>query len=139
MSHSLTVNLSDPVYSYLQEMAGLTKQPVEQLIRQSIEGNLPPEVTDAPLPMQPELLQMQTYSIELLRSIAESQIPQAKQTRHVELLEKNKEGTIIPAERAELAILREQADQVMLRKAYAWALLRWRGSPLPTLEDISVN
>jgi hypothetical protein len=41
---------------------------------------------------------------------------------------------ITSAERAELAVLREQADQLMLRKAYAWALLRWRGYPMPALE-----
>jgi hypothetical protein len=42
-------------------------------------------------------------------------------------------------ERVELVTLREQADQRMLRKAYAWALLRWRGYPVPALDDIAVN
>jgi len=81
MSHSLTIHLSDAVYVYMQEMAGLTKQPVEQLVRQSIEGNLPPKVTDSPLPMQSDLVKMQTFSVAMLRTAAESQIPQAKQAR----------------------------------------------------------
>jgi hypothetical protein len=92
MSHSLTINLSHTVYLYLQEMAGLTKQPVEQLVRQSIEGNLPPKVTDSPLPMQSDLVKMQTYAVEMLRTIAESQISQKRQGRHVELLEKTAKG-----------------------------------------------
>jgi hypothetical protein len=139
MSHSLTINLSDAVYLYLQEMAGLTQQPVEQLVQQSVEGNLPPKVTDSPLPMQPELLKMQTYPVARLRTIAESQVSQAKQERHLELLQKNSDGAITPVERVELVTLREQADQLMLRKAYAWALLRWRGYPVPALDDIAVN
>jgi hypothetical protein len=98
-----------------------------------------PKVTDSPLPMQPELLKMQTYPVARLRTIAESQVSQAKQERHLELLQKNSDGAITPVERVELVTLREQADQLMLRKAYAWALLRWRGYPVPALDDIAVN
>jgi hypothetical protein len=52
---------------------------------------------------------------------------------------KNAHTTLTPAERAELAALRNQADRSMVRKAYAWALLRWRGYPLPNLDEIPLN
>jgi hypothetical protein len=44
------------------------------------------------------------------------------------LLERNQEGTLTDAERAELTALRTEADCFMLRKAQAAALLRWRGA-----------
>jgi hypothetical protein len=101
------------------------------LARQSIEGNLPPSMADAPPEMQPELLSMQTLSIAELQQIVRSQIPAATQERHVELLEKNSQNTISADERQELASLRIEADRLMLRKAHAWSLLRWRGQPIP--------
>lgn len=60
--------------------------------------------------------------------------------RHFELLERNKEHALTPAEQMELAELRlprggncfaPQADLFMLRKAHAAALLRWRGHRVP--------
>jgi hypothetical protein len=56
--------------------------------------------------------------------------------RHVELLRKNEDEHLIPEERQELTALREAADQLMLRKAYAWSLLRWRGQRIPSLEAL---
>ncbi len=47
------------------------------------------------------------------------------------LLDRNQEGTLTDAERAELAVLRTEADCFMLRKAQAAALLRWRGHYVP--------
>ncbi len=139
MTQTLTVKLPDTVYQYLQEVAGATQQSIEQLVRQSIEGNLPPRMVDAPLEIQQELLKMQLYSPAQLRQIAESQLAPAQQQRHLELLEKNQQNTINAAERSELAELRRQADRQMLQKAYAWALLRWLGLPLPTLEELPIH
>lgn len=139
MSHSLTLVLPDDVYLYLSEVADLTRQPLAELVSQSIKGNLPPRIADAPIEMQPELLVMQTMSDSELRQIAAGQIAPEQQLRHEELLDKNAEGIASPSERAELAELRLQADQWMLRKAYAWSLLRWRGYPIPARDAIPVH
>ncbi|NJM49151.1 MAG: hypothetical protein HC860_25745 [Alkalinema sp. RU_4_3] len=53
--------------------------------------------------------------------------------RHVELLRKNEADELSGGEREDLVGLREAADQLMLRKAYAWSLLRWRGQRVPSL------
>jgi len=50
-------------------------------------------------------------------------------------LEKNQNGSITPEERQELSHLRLAADRLMVRKAYAWSLLRWRGIPIPALNE----
>jgi hypothetical protein len=57
----------------------------------------------------------------------------------VELLRKNEEGELSAAERQELTRLLEAADQLMLRKAYAWSLLRWRGQRVPSLEELRLQ
>jgi hypothetical protein len=139
MTQTLVVDLPDEIYRYLQEIAGVTRQPLETLVRQSITGNLPPKVTTAPLDVQPDLLQMQSASVAHLRQIAESQVAPAQAARHLELLEKQQQQQLTPAERSELAELRTQADRLMVRKAYAWALLRWHGAPLPKLEETTIN
>ena len=139
MTQSLTLVLSDDVYRYLREIADLTRQPLGELIAQSVKGNLPPRLTDAPSEMHPALLAMQQLSEAELRQIASSQVPAEQQRRHHELLEKNAEGEISGQERIELSKLRLSADQLMLRKAYAWSLLRWRGLPVPPRNDIPVH
>lgn len=118
----LTLVLPRPVFQYLREVAVATRQSPEQVAMQSLEGNLPPPVTNAPPEMQIELLALQTLPVTELKRIAASQIPPAQQARHPALPEKNK-GNITPEEREELAQLRLDADRLMLRKAYAWAVL----------------
>lgn len=139
MAQSLTLDLPDDVCQYLREVANLTRQSMEDLVEQSVKGNLLPRIADAPVEMQAELLEMQQLSERELRQIADSQVPATQRVRHQTLLEKNAEGTISPEERSELDKLRRSADQLMLRKAYAWALLRWRGYPTPSFNDLSVN
>jgi hypothetical protein len=71
--------------------------------------------------------------IDEVRDIAVSQLSLTQQTRIEALLDKNTAGTLTSAEKEELVGLRTQADRLMLRKAYAWAVLRWRGQPVPAL------
>lgn len=139
MNRSLTVELPEATFEYLQQIASFSRQPLDQLARQSIEGNLPPSVANAPAELQPELLSMQTLSVAELQRIAHSRISAVRQARHLELLEKNSDNSITPRERDELAALRMEADRLMLRKARAWSLLRWRGQPIPPLEDLPLD
>lgn len=139
MTQTLTVTLPTPIYQHLQQIAVLTQQPLEQVVRQSIEGNLPPAISNAAPEIQAELLTMQTLSVGTLRQLAESQIAQEQQERHIALLDKNTADQLSTAERNELAELRVAADRLMLRKAYALALLRWRGYPLPDIDETTAG
>ncbi|MEB3219874.1 MAG: hypothetical protein VKN72_27050 [Nostocales cyanobacterium 94392] len=40
------------------------------------------------------------------------------------------------SERQELSELRIKADRLMLQKAYAWSVLRWRGHKIPNLNEM---
>jgi hypothetical protein len=48
-------------------------------------------------------------------------------TQYEALLQKNQEQTLSNTERTELTALRVEDDRLMLHKAQAAAILRWRG------------
>ena len=138
-TQSLVIELPDHVVRALKELADQTHQTPERLAALSVVGNLPPRLPEVSTMSQAELLAMQNLSVEELRQIASSQWSQAQHERQAELLDKNAEGTISAVERHELAQLREDADRHMLRKAYAWAVLRWRGYPIPSLDELPLE
>jgi len=133
------VPLPEPVYQYLKQIAIATRRPVEQVAQESIVGNLPPSVATMPVEMQDELLEFQNMPLHELQQVAASQMSPAQQARHRQLLEENAAGLLTPAERDELAALRTLADRLMLRKAYAWAVLRWRGQAVPALDELPLE
>ena len=138
-TQSVTLQLPEPVFRYLQQIATATKRPLEQVVRQSVEGNLPPSVASMPADMRDELLALQALPVEQLRRTTEDQMTPADQARHIELLERNSSGTITPVEQNELAALRLSADRLMLRKAFAWSVLRWRGQVTPLLSELPLG
>ncbi len=132
----LTIDLPDQAFQRLAHLAELTKRPLAELIIQSIAGNLPPAVETAPPEIQSELLALQTLDTAALWQIAQSQVPPAQQDRHQMLLEKNQAGELTAEEHQELQDLLLQADQLMLKKAHACAILRWRGQPIRDLSQL---
>jgi hypothetical protein len=132
----ITIELPESVMRQLLRMAAATQQSIETLVAQSVLSNLPPSAENAPPEIQAELLAMQTLSTDELLAIAQAEAEAAQWYRHSELLEQNQEGQLSLNERQELTDLRQTADQLMLRKAYAWALLRWRGQKPPKLKDL---
>ncbi|MCP4415290.1 MAG: hypothetical protein GY805_01625 [Chloroflexi bacterium] len=132
-SQSITVTLPKSLLHFLERQARQTHQPIEKLVAQSVAGNLPPAVDNVPSEKQTELLALQWLPIDQLQQIASEQIAPTQQARHMELLSQDERTA---DELTELAQLRQQADWLMLRKAYAWAVLRWRGHPIPALNEL---
>jgi hypothetical protein len=135
----VTIELPEPVFRQLARIAEATQESVEVLAAQSVISNLPPSVENAAPEMQAELLKMQNLSLEELLAIANALVEPSQHERHVELLEKNKEGSLVPEERQELTDLRLAADRLMVSKAYAWSVLRWRGHRIPPLKELSAS
>jgi hypothetical protein len=135
-SQQITIELPESILRQLTLLAEATHQSVEALVSQSVLSNLPPATDTAPPEMLQELLMMQTLSIEDLKAISQLQVEPSQHARHTELLQKNADDQLMPDERQELTTLREAADQLMLRKAYAWSLLRWRGQRIPSLAEL---
>jgi hypothetical protein len=136
---TVLVELPEQVYLYFQQMAEATRRPIELVVQESAVGNLPPSVDSAPANMRDELLALQSRSVDELKQVAEQQLSAAEQGRFQVLLERNAAEELGDAELTELANLREQADRLMLRKAYAWAVLKWRGVPVPVLDELPLG
>jgi len=98
--------------------------------------NAPPAVDYAPLELQGEFMVMQELTIEELLNIAQSQVPESQQELHFQLLEKNQNNQLSESDRLLLKSLRVSADYLMLKKAYAYALLKWKGFFLPDFEQL---
>lgn len=132
------IELPESVYRQLLRIAEETAQPIEALAAQSVISNLPPSADNASPELRLELLRMQTLETEALFEIAQAEVGSVDYRRQAELLEKNETGLITQSERQELSELRQAADRLMLCKAYAWSMLRWRGQRVPTLQELSI-
>jgi hypothetical protein len=137
-TQAITIDLPEAIVQQLIRLAEITRQPIESLVAQSVVSNLPPMMETASPEMQRELLNLQTLSIEDLLTIANSQIDPTMHQQHVELLSKNQQGTLTAPERETLMEYQDLCDRLMLRKAYAWSVLRWRGHPIPAIKDLAM-
>jgi hypothetical protein len=120
-TQAITIDLPEAIVQQLIRLAEITRQPIESLVAQSIVSNLPPMMEMGAPEMQREL---QTLSIDDLLTIANSQIDPVMHQQHVELLGKNQQGTLTALERETLMEYQDLCDRLMLRKAYAWSVLR---------------
>jgi hypothetical protein len=93
-------------------------------------GN-PPAWDDVPPEFQSDLAQMGRLNDDALWRLVRLQKSAADVVRYDELLMRNQAGTLTDTERLELNDLRTAAEGLMLRKAHAAALLRWRGHTVP--------
>jgi hypothetical protein len=122
--------LPENVYLRFQRTAQATQQSLTDVLLHAVSVGGPPNWEDAPAEFQADLAALERLNDEALWKIARSQT-QADMARYQELLDKNAEETLTEAERQEITQMRAEADRFMLRKAYAAALLRWRGHILP--------
>jgi hypothetical protein len=134
-THELTVQLSGPIYRRLERIAQETNQPVEAIALTSIAGNLPPSLDDVPVDLREELRALQTLDDDALWNVARGKLDSVQQTQLETLLARNSAGVLTEEEQEELARLGDETDRLNLRKAQAYALLRWRGFPLPSIDD----
>ncbi len=134
----VTIELPEPVFRQLVRIAEATHQPIEILVAQSVISNLPPSADNVSPEMQPEFLRMQTLNTEELFLITQAQLEPNKHQRQVELLAKNEASLLTKSDMQELSDLRLASDRLMLRKAYALSLLRWRGQKIPTLKELPI-
>jgi hypothetical protein len=98
--------------------------------------NLPPLFDMIPARYRDDLRRMEKLSDGELWDIARSRVDEKSQRRHKRLLRKNSAGTLTEDERKALTEMRLAADGVMLRKAYAFLLLKLRGYRLPSLREL---
>jgi hypothetical protein len=132
VTRELTVQIPVQVYRRLEYLARETRQSVESVALTSITGNLPPSLDDVPSGLREDLRALQTLDDDALWAVARTKFSLEKQARLEVLLTRNSDGVLTQPEREELEHLGEETDLLTLRKAQAYALLRWRGFPLPS-------
>ena len=127
MPQTITISIPENVYKRFQQVALTVQQPLEEVVVQSIQGNLPPSLEDIPAEWQGEFSGLPKETTEKLWQIAREEISPARWKRHKTLLKKKQTEALTPHEQKELQTLREQADWFMFRRSFALALLKWRG------------
>jgi hypothetical protein len=128
---AITLHLPENVYQRLQLMAQATHMPLEEVVSQAIQGNLPPLVDDLPDDWRNDLAELPSFSDQALWLVTKESLPEAQWQRHQQLLEGNQVDGLTEAEQEELTRLRIITDRFVFRRSYALALLKWRGYTLP--------
>ena len=113
-------------------MAGATHRPLEEVVVQTICGNLPPVLDDLSPAWRDVAADLSTLSDETLWAIARAPLPPQQWKRHQRLLQKVQAGTLTTVEQEELEALRVATDRFVTRRSYALALLKWHGHTIPT-------
>jgi len=127
MSQTITISIPENVYKRFQQVALNVQQPLEEVVIQSIQANLPPSLEDVPAEWQNEFSRFPKETNERLWQIAREELSPARWKRHKILLKKNQTEALTPREQKELQTLRDQVDWFMFRRSFALALLKWRG------------
>src|SRR5215471_13790079 len=126
-SQTVPIQLPDAIYQRLQQVAHATNHSIEEVVLQTIRGNLPPSLDDLSPELQSVIADLQHMDDEALWSVAQEPIPPHQWRHHQRLLRKGQEGTLSTAEHTELAELRAAADRFVTRRSYTLALWKWHG------------
>lgn len=128
---TINIQLPDEIYRRLRQMATATHQPLEEVIVQTIRGNLPPALDDLQPEMRELVADLEQLGDEKVWAVAREASSPERWRRHQRLLQKVQDGTLSEAEHVELDELRSSVDREVLRRSYALALLKWRGYTIP--------
>lgn len=114
----------------------MSRKPLEEFLAERIVQGAPPLFEDVPPSLQEEVRGLMDLTDDQLWEVARARLPVAKQRVYTRLLHKNSDGTIAERERERMRALGDEARALTLRKAQAYALLRWRGYRIPTREEL---
>ena len=136
MPQTITLTLPDNILQPVQRVAEATKQSVEELLVTALQAVLP-TLEGLPADVVQHLITLESLDDQALWRMMLETVPLDQQQRLHDLLLRNQAGMLTESEYEQLAVLQQQADLVMLRKARAAVLLRFRGKRVPTLAELS--
>ncbi len=137
ISQAITLHIPENMFHRLQRMAQVINQPLEAVVFQSVQGNLPPLIEDIPEEWRDDLTDMEQSGDKDLWKIAREPLSGQQWAHHRKLLAKNEEGMLTDKERSELGHLRTTTDRFVFRRSYALAMLKWRGHAVFPATDLS--
>jgi len=134
-TQAINVQLPDEMYERLKDTAIATRRSLEDVVFQTIRGNLPPTLNDLPPEQRDLVADVEHLSDDALWAVAKESLPSSGWQRHQRLLRKAEDSALTPSDQtelAELAELRAATDHFVIRRSYALALLKWRGYTIST-------
>lgn len=131
----ITLAIPDSLYSHVHRLAQSSRKSVETVLLTALRTSLP-SLEGLPADMIRELTDLENRDNEGLRQVLSETVPRDQQEMIESLLYRNQLGMMSNDERNQLASLQDAADRLMLRKARAAVLLRFRGECLPTLAKL---
>ena len=131
LPETVTLHLPEALYRRLANTARATQQSLEAVLLRAVSMGSPPAWEDVPAEYQAELAQLDRLSDDDLWQIVRSQTSAVQIARYDELLALNQSDQLTADDRLELQDLRSAGERLMLQKAHAAALLRWRGHITP--------
>jgi hypothetical protein len=134
---TIVIHMPQRLYQRLQRFTALSRRSMESVVLQTLDANVPYLPENLPETLREMWFALEKLDDEALWNIARSTISQQHQEQYSLLLEKNRTSTLTASEQILLEKLYFDANQYMLRKAYANVLLKWRGYQLPTLAELS--
>lgn len=135
MPETVTLTLPDSVLQPVKRTAEAVQQPIEELLVSALQSSLPP-LQGLPDEVITDLTALETLNNEALSRVMSETVPSETQAAVSKLLERQHRGVSNISEQQRLTTLQQEADLVMLRKARAAVLLRFRGKRLPTLAEL---
>src|SRR2546422_11550348 len=132
---AITIELPEDVYEHVKRAAQGMKRPVERALVRIVKAATP-SLDKVPVQYRPELESLETLADVNLWKVAESREPAEDQRRFAHLLRKSQSKGLSEREQQSLGRLRNEADRLTLRKAYAYLLLKYRGHRIPPLSEV---
>jgi hypothetical protein len=131
----LTLELPEEIYERVRRAAKGMKQPVEKALVRIVRAATP-SLDKVPRKYRAELEAMEALGDDELWGITKSQLSPDEQGRLTNLLEKNDCSRLNARDRRTLNELGTAADRLMLRRSYAYLLLKYRGHRIPNVADL---
>ena len=136
MAQTITLQLPDNVYYHAKRAAEATQKAIEEVLITHLSTATPPLVDEMTSPFKGELRKLETMSDDELVELTKKELSIAQQKKYARLLRQNSQGTITPKGEQELEALQTEADRLMLMRAYAYNLLKWRGHSIPSQKEL---
>ncbi|MDQ3633631.1 MAG: hypothetical protein M3405_03875 [Acidobacteriota bacterium] len=135
MSETITLELPEKISGFLQRNSKATKQPIEKILLNALQTSFP-SLDGLSDEFVENLTSLENLTDTKLRQVLKEKVSANTQTKISSLLKKQQEKSLSDAESRRLETSQNEADLIMLRKARAAVILRFRGQRIPILAEL---
>lgn len=135
----MQIQIPENLSSRLRQLAARRREPVEKIVEDRLFTALDDELDNLPTAEQVELRALHHLSSDALRAIASEQMSLENQERMAQFMGDQSKGNLTNEAKADLIVLVERGEKLMLRKAEAAAILVNRGEITSAAELMTSN